>query len=45
VKFGVMWITRRGSDRAAVVTFPQVTGLKVLQLYIISLHLFSLLQA
>jgi len=31
-----MWITRRRSDRAAAATFPEVTGLRVSQIYIIS---------
>jgi hypothetical protein len=45
VKFGVMWRTPRASDQAATVAFSQVTDSRVHQLYIISLHLFSLLRA
>jgi hypothetical protein len=45
VKFGVMWRTRRASDQAATFAFSQVTDSRVHQLYIITLHLFSLLRA
>jgi hypothetical protein len=38
VKFGVMWKTRRASDRAATAAFPQATDSGVHQLYIITLH-------
>jgi hypothetical protein len=33
-----MWITRRGSDRAAAATFPKVAGFEVLQLYIFCIY-------